>query len=174
MQVPIPSGIWHQFAASIDTCALALRAIPPAHWEAQARVRYMAYHTLLFLDYYLTVPPTDFEAGLPYHIVPMEAVPADALDDLLPARSYTQAECLAYLQASRAKCKALLSRLSLADLAQPWITQPDELAPGSVMDFSVLEILLYNLRHLVHHTAQLNLLLRQQGITPPGTVPSAD
>jgi hypothetical protein len=174
MQGPISSGIWHQFGASIDTLARALRAIPPAHWEAQPRMRYMAYHTLLFLDYYLTVPPTHFAAGLPYRLVSMDEVPADALDDLLPARAYTQAECLAYLQASRAKCQALLARLSVDDLAQPWICQPDDLAPSSVMEFSVLEILLYNLRHVQHHAAQLNLLLRQLGITPPDTVPSTD
>lgn len=29
------------------------------------------------------------------------------------------------------------------------------------MDFPVLEILLYNMRHTQHHTAQLNMLLRQ-------------
>ena len=29
------------------------------------------------------------------------------------------------------------------------------------MDYPILEILLYNLRHTQHHTAQLNLLLRQ-------------
>ena len=174
MQGPITSGIWHQFAASIDTLAQALRAVPDVHWAAQPRMRYMAYHTLLFLDYYLTVPPTDFQAGLPYRLVPMEEVPADALDDLLPARDYTHVECLAYLQASRAKCQALLARLNADDLARPWISQPDVLAPGAVMDFSVLEILLYNLRHVQHHAAQFNLLLRQLGITPPDTVPSAD
>jgi uncharacterized damage-inducible protein DinB len=31
-------------------------------------------------------------------------------------------------------------------------------------------LLLYNMRHVQHHTAQLNLLLRQRGIIPPNWV----
>ena len=30
------------------------------------------------------------------------------------------------------------------------------------MNYPVLEILLYNMRHVQHHAAQLNLLLRQE------------
>jgi uncharacterized damage-inducible protein DinB len=30
------------------------------------------------------------------------------------------------------------------------------------MDYPMLEIILYNLRHTQHHTAQLNMLLRQR------------
>ena len=34
-------------------------------------------------------------------------------------------------------------------------------------NYSVFEILLYNMRHVQHHTAQLNLLLRQEINTAP-------
>ena len=33
---------------------------------------------------------------------------------------------------------------------------------NAIADMSVLELALYNLRHIQHHTAQLNLLLRQR------------
>jgi len=33
--------------------------------------------------------------------------------------------------------------------------------------FSTLELLIYNLRHVQHHTAQLNLLLRQKTDSAP-------
>ena len=36
-----------------------------------------------------------------------------------------------------------------------------DLAASITMNYSVLEILFYNMRHVQHHAAQLNLLLRQ-------------
>jgi len=33
---------------------------------------------------------------------------------------------------------------------------------SGTMSYPVIEILLYNMRHVQHHTAQLNLLLRQE------------
>jgi uncharacterized damage-inducible protein DinB len=41
-------------------------------------------------------------------------------------------------------------------------------------DFSVFEILLYNMRHVQHGAAQLNMLLRQGGEAPPGWVSQAE
>lgn len=171
MQQHIQKVLWRQFASSIDMLGNAIAALPAEKWADDKRLLYMAYHSLLFLDYYLTIPPTNFSAGLPFTLVPYDEIPAGALDDLLPERPYSQAECLAYLQASRDKCQRLLEGLSLADLEKGWIAQPDIIAPGCTMHFSVLDILLYNLRHVQHHTGQFNLLLRQMGVAPPDWVP---
>ena len=43
---------------------------------------------------------------------------------------------------------------------------------GSI-DGSVSELLLYNMRHVQHHAAQLNLILRQQTDSAPGWVAKA-
>ena len=40
-------------------------------------------------------------------------------------------------------------------------------------NYSLLEILLYNLRHIQHHAAQLNLLLRQNTNDAPNWVSQA-
>ena len=40
---------------------------------------------------------------------------------------------------------------------------------GSI-DLSFLELLLYNMRHVQHHTAQLNMILRQEIDSAPGWV----
>jgi uncharacterized damage-inducible protein DinB len=41
------------------------------------------------------------------------------------------------------------------------------------VDVSVVEILLYNMRHVQHHAAQLNLILRQTIDSAPGWVSKA-
>jgi uncharacterized damage-inducible protein DinB len=41
-------------------------------------------------------------------------------------------------------------------------------------NLSILELMLQNLRHVQHHTGQLNLLLRQRGAEPPNWVFRAD
>lgn len=164
-------SIWKQFASSIDMLGNAIRSVPVEEWDRNKRLFYTAYHSLLFLDYYLTVPPTAFRPGLACTLVPPDQMPAEALDDLVPDHAYSQAQCLAWLQASRLKCRQLLSRLDLEGLTKCWIDAPDMFAPACVMHFNVLDILLYNLRHVQHHTAQLNLLLRQMGLVPPDWEP---
>jgi len=42
------------------------------------------------------------------------------------------------------------------------------------MDYSVLELLIYNLRHVQHHAAQLNLILRQDIDAAPEWVSRAN
>jgi uncharacterized damage-inducible protein DinB len=64
---------------------------------------------------------------------------------------------VSYLQQSRAKCKSVIDRLTDDNLTERF-TEGDD--PND-MDYPILEILLYNLRHTQHHTAQLNMLLRQ-------------
>ena len=54
-----------------------------------------------------------------------------------------------------------------------WIDQPDDIAGSSTLNYSVLEILLYNLKHVQHHTGQLNLLLREETGQAAGWVSSA-
>ncbi|GAB4417176.1 MAG: hypothetical protein OHK0039_27200 [Bacteroidia bacterium] len=76
---------------------------------------------------------------------------------MIPDKTYSKEEMLAYLHQSRKKCKQLIDSLTDEKLNERF-TEGDE--PGD-MDYPVMEILLYNMRHTQHHTAQLNLLLRQ-------------
>jgi uncharacterized damage-inducible protein DinB len=66
---------------------------------------------------------------------------------------YTKEELLSYLSASRTKCHDLIASLTdeLAD--KRWIIED--------RDYPMYELLLKNMRHVQHHTAQLNMLLRQ-------------
>jgi len=120
---------------------------------------YVAYHALFFLDLYLSgsvegvAPPAPFTRD--------ELNPAG----LLPERPYTKDELLAYLGHGRTKCRATMAALT-AD-------QAFERFRFSWGDVSRLELLMYNMRHVRHHAAQLNLILRQATDSAPGWVATA-
>ncbi len=63
-------SLWKQFGASMDMLENAIRLIPNDQWNASKKPFYMAYHCILFLDYYLTIPPKGFSAELPFTITP--------------------------------------------------------------------------------------------------------
>ena len=132
--------IWQQFGAAMDMLENAIVACPDYLWDTDAKCWYISYHTLFYLDYYLT--RGDFMPPAPYTLSELD--PAG----VLPDRTYSKTELLDYLQYSREKCRELI----------------DSLVTGEEVfskKYSVFEILLYNMRHVQHHTAQLNLLLRQ-------------
>jgi hypothetical protein len=75
-------------------------------------------------------------------------------DGVLPEHPYTKDELQNYLEHGREKCRSLIASLSDKGFEQ-------QLAIGS-FEGSMMELFLYNLRHVQHHAAQLNLILRQQ------------
>ncbi len=139
-----------QVGAAIDMMENAIRACPESLWGDTSRnpqFWYLAYHALFFLDLYLSDKEEGFAPPAPFTLAEMD--PAG----VMPDRVYTKDELLSYLEHGRRKLKAEMAGFT------------DERARrrrvfGSV-EGSGLEMLLYNLRHVQHHTAQLNLLLRQ-------------
>ncbi|AWA31441.1 DinB family protein [Flavobacterium magnum] len=156
MEKVIREAIWNQFGAAIDMLINAISTCPDAYFADRKRFYYIAYHSAIFLDYYLSVPPAGFSPLLPF--TQKEASqPVEAVGDLIPDRHYTKDELIAYVARSREKCKETIESLS-GEKFHDRFTEGDD--PGD-MDYPILEILLYNLRHTQHHTAQLHLLLRQ-------------
>ncbi|MFN5090678.1 MAG: DinB family protein [Bacteroidota bacterium] len=83
--------------------------------------------------------------------------PIEAIDDIIPDKFYEKREIVAYLKQSREKGKQIVYALNNETLN-------DKFKEGdnpNDMNYPILEILLYNMRHTQHHTAQLNMLLRQ-------------
>lgn len=163
MNASVGAAIWQQFGAAIDTLENAINACPDHIWSdraARPEYWYLAYHTLFFLDLYLS----DSRDGF----APPEPFTLDELDPagLLPDRVYRKEELLSYLAHGRAKCKARIEALSDGEQASRhtfgWIT------------FGPVEALLYNLRHVQHHAAQLNLILRQRVDSAPDWVARAN
>lgn len=149
--------IWNQFGACIDMLINVISNCPADYFTTHKRFYYIAFHSTIFLDYYLTIPPKDFTPLLSFTQKPPEERPPDSIDDLIPDKEYNQQEIINYLEQSRSKCKNLIESLSDYKLNERFM-EGDE---PSDMNYPILEILLYNLRHTQHHTAQLNMLLRQ-------------
>jgi len=151
----LKEALWKQFGASIDMLKNAITLCPEEYWNANRKFFYMAYHCLVFLDYYLTIPAGHFSSPLPFTITAAGDIPADAIDDVVPDRIYSKKELLDYLQASREKCRKMIAGLTAENITQRWIELDGN------MNYAFLELLLVNMRHVQHHAAQLNLLLRQ-------------
>lgn len=147
--------VWQQFGASIDMFADAIRLCPDHLWTAAlwtdtedvryGQFWYIAYHTLSWLDLYLTGTSEGF---LP---------PAPFIRGKLPETPYTKEQISTYLQHGRSKCQATLAALTDEQAHRrcvfPWF------------EASFLELQLYNMRHVQEHGSQLNLFLGQQGVT---------
>lgn len=166
----IKKNLWLQFGASIDMLENAIALWPESLWSTDKKFFYMAYHTLFFLDYYLTFPPKDFSPKLPCTVTEAKDAPPEALDDLIPNTIYTKAELLDYLQICRDRCHKLITLLTEERLNERWIEEPDN---PDTRSFSTFELLLYNMRHVQHHAAQLNMLLRERTHHAPNWVSRA-
>ncbi|HRI20075.1 MAG TPA: DinB family protein [Panacibacter sp.] len=153
----LKDSLWKQFGASIDMLNNAIALYPEDYWNTNKKIFYQAYHVLVFLDYYLTIPPPEnFSSSLPFTITEPSGMPEHAIDDVVPNRLYSKEELLDYLQLSREKCRSVIAGLTEEKIQERWIEEEGG------MNYAVLEILLYNMRHVQHHAAQLNMLLRQE------------
>lgn len=167
MDANLKTSIWTQFGASIDFLADTMNACPDDLWEAPlwqtpnnspefSQFWYVAYHTLFWIDLYLTgtedgfLPPPQFTLIEQYDLGP------------LPERVYTKEELQAYLIDCRQKCKATIAALTDEALQRHCVFGWGEC--------SFLELLIYSLRHVHGHASQLNMLLGQNGISSPDYV----
>ena len=148
MDNTLKETLWRQFGASIDMLENAIKLCPTAFWDTEKRFWYNAYHCLFFLDYYLTLEPVNFSPTKPFSLSEFE--------DRMPERTYSKDEILGYLKFCRSKCRDLISSLTEEIASSYWTNE------SKTMRYNVIEILLYNMRHVQHHSAQLNLLLRQE------------
>ncbi|MFB6453760.1 DinB family protein [Chitinophaga sp. Hz27] len=158
-------SLWKQFGASIDMLTNAINAYPENIWEKEKKFFYISYHVAIFLDYYLQIPAAPLSSPLPFTL--SDVIPVDGIDDIVPDSIYTKTEILTYLQTSRQKCHDLIMHMTETDFAQQWV----EIDGNKVMP--VLELLFYNMRHVQHHAAQLNMLLRKQTGDAPNWVRAA-
>jgi len=143
----IKQHLWRQFGASIEMFRNALAACPDDMLVSNRQFFIMVYHTLFFLDYYLTNPPTGFSPRLPL----------DKINDV-PARQFSKQELLDYTQFCREKCRTVINGLT-EDLSDRWIEDDPSRPPRN---YAMVEMLMYNMRHVQHHAAQLNMMLRKE------------
>jgi hypothetical protein len=150
MDHELREAIGGQFGAALDMLENAIRACPDSLWGDQKRnpqFWYLAYHTIFYTDLYLSPGQEGFQPPAPYTLSEFDP------SGLMPERVYSKDEMLVYLDHGRRKLKGRLAELT-AESAK------EKLAFGSITGNAV-EVLLYCARHIQHHAAQLNLLLRQ-------------
>lgn len=148
--------MWKQFGASIDMLENAISCCPAEIWNGEFKFWYTTYHTIFFLDYYCSSNPVNFAPPRPFGF--SEFDPAG----ILPEREYSKKELLEYLEFARKKYFDLLAGLTDEKANKHFIKQ--------FSDYTMMEMLIYNLRHVQHHVGQLNLVLRQQTDNAPGWV----
>jgi DinB superfamily len=150
-------AVWGQFGAAIDSLELAIDACPDSLWGDRSRFPeywYVVYHTLFFLDYYQSESDEGYAPPAPFTLSELD--PAG----VLPDRVYSKEEMRRFLEHGRQKVRAKIAAMT------------DEKAATrcAFRDLSELEHLLYNMRHVQHHMAQLNLILRQVTNSAPNWV----
>ena len=156
--------IWHQFGATITMLENAIRACSDELWREHLHSEssphsdfgqfwYVAYHTLFWLDFYLSDSIEGFAPPPPYTLSEFD-------EGLLPDRVYTKEELPNFLAYGRNKCRTRIETLV------------DELAPQRCRtdwpEMTIAELLLYNMRHVQEHAAQLNLMIGQKVGSGPG------
>jgi DinB superfamily len=160
--------LWAQFGAAIDMLDNALVVCPDSLWRQRlwrvpssdhplppelAEFWYLAYHALFWLDLYLSGSAEGFAPPAPFTLEELD--PAG----VVPERPYTKAELRTYLAYARQKC-----RTTIETLTDERARQPADIPWAKRQAVSYVELLLYNMRHVQEHAAQLSLLLGQHGI----------
>lgn len=150
MHSELKTVVWSQFGAAIDMLDRALQAIPDERLVDRSQspeLWYVVYHTLFWLDLYLTGSVENFKPPEPFGLEELDP------SGLKPTTPIDKPALSAYLEHCRAKCRTTLT--SLDDEAAERICR---FSWGS-MPF--LELLIYNMRHVQDHAAQLNHILGQ-------------
>lgn len=146
MDAEVRDSLWRQFGASLDMLENAIIACPDEQWN-RVEFWYLAYHTLFWTDLYLHDSVVEFEPPPPFTL--------DELDPagIIPDRPYSKDALRNYLMYCRDRC-----RLAIDGLTDERAGQRCTFHWGEV---SYFELMMYNMRHVQHGAAQLNLLLRQ-------------
>ncbi|HEY7784567.1 MAG TPA: DinB family protein [Pyrinomonadaceae bacterium] len=158
MDLQFRDVIWHQFGAAIDMLENAINACPEEVWNDRSRnpqFWYVAFHTLFWLDLYLADSLETFTPPAPFTIAEIES-------EQVPETPYTKAQLQKYLEHGRRQCREWISGVT-----------DDQLVcrcPFEWVEGTNAELMLYNMRHVQHHAAQLNLILRQTIDSAPGWV----
>src|SRR5215203_5775138 len=109
------NATWRQFGAAIDMLDNAIVACPDDLWQIskhEPQFWYVAFHTLFFLDLYLSETLEGFTPPAPFTLSEIDP------SGVMPDEMYTKDQLRAYLRHGRAKCQALIESMTDAHAAQ--------------------------------------------------------
>jgi hypothetical protein len=139
-----------QFEASLCMLNQCIRRCPQEHWDgkiANDTFRQVAYHTLFFVDLYLSPGEGAFRLRDCHHRG------GDERSSAAPSTGLTKDETLSYL--------AICRQQALVTLASETPESLQRESGFSHLAFSRGELHLYTIRHMQHHTGQLSAYLRR-------------
>lgn len=139
-----------QFEAALCMLYECVRKCPPEHWEgkiANDTFRQVAYHTLFFVDLYLSPDEKAFT------LRDVHLRGGDERSSTASSLGLTKEETLSYLTMCRQKMLETLACETPESLQRP--------SGFSWLPFSRGELHLTNVRHVQHHTGQLSAYLRR-------------
>jgi len=128
-----------QFGASVEMLENTIKACPEELWRERTNKPeswYLVYHTLFWLDFYLSESPENFLPSPPFTLNELDP------EGVLPDRVYSKSELLKYLKHGRVKLKNLIKNLNEDSLKRYY-------KYGSV-EMSFGELLIYNMHHVQH------------------------
>ncbi len=154
MDTTLKASVWQQYGAAMDMFEDALNLCPDELWTTAmwkdaddaryGQFWYIAYHTLVWADLFLTGSSEGF---LP---------PAPFIRGKFPEQPYTKAQIHTYFDEIRQKAQATIE--GLTDEQAYRICKFEWMSP------TFLELQLYSMRHIQEHGSQLNLTLGQHGV----------
>jgi uncharacterized damage-inducible protein DinB len=153
----LKTAITGQYAAALAMLKNCVAQCPQEQWESKVAndtFRQVAYHTLFFVDLYLSPSMEAFT---------MRELNLRGGDERQPVASQglNREDTLAYVTLCQEKVVRTLSAETAATLGGPtgfpWLT------------FSRAELHVYSVRHIQHHTGALSAFLRRLGVDVPWT-----
>ncbi len=157
------TSVWQQYGAAIDMLEDAITRCPEQLWttslwhddddQRYGQFWFVAYHCVFWTDLLLTgsmdgfTPPPPFVRGV------------------LPEQPHAKDQVLGYLALCRQRGQTTIEALTEAKAQQ--------LCVFEWMEISFLELLLYSMRHIQEHAAQLSLVLGQHKISGADWIPRA-
>lgn len=158
-----------QFKAALRMFADCLNVADESHMEAQIG-KYpfwqVAYHTLCFIDCYLSPSDDAFRAEMAARAVaaketgafnPQPAGEAELAEEY-PSRRFTLSELRVYMGMCMDKFERIFAAQTPETLAGP--------SGFKRLPFCRAELHLYNMRHIMHHCGQLSAALRRFEMDP--------
>jgi hypothetical protein len=145
----VKNALISQYEASLCMLRNCIEACRDEHYEgmiAHGSFRYIAYHTLFFTDLYLTNSEDAFA------LREIHQHGGDERGQGL-SRGVPKDELLPYVQVCRAKMIEIVASETEQSFAGP--------SGFSWRKCSRLEMHIYNIRHVQHHTGQLSAYLRR-------------
>lgn len=154
----IESVFQSQYHAALAMLRQTVERCPDSLWEVPTATRpfwHISYHVLFYTHLYLAPTDADFTPWAHhrpnYNYLGETPWSDHRMEEI--TQPYTKDEILAYLSFCE---NEVITRVRNIDPAAP--------SGFDWLPFNKLELMLYNLRHLQHHTGELGERLGQQGI----------